>query len=65
MENRLVATTSATSGLAYDPLGRLSDYTLIPTNPTQFLYDGDALVGEYTAAAIRDAHSGMCMVSRG
>jgi RHS repeat-associated protein len=50
MENRLVATTSATSGLAYDPLGRLSDYTLIPTNPTQFLYDGDALVGEYTVS---------------
>jgi YD repeat-containing protein len=50
MENRLVGTTSPSSALAYDPLGRLSEYILIPANGVQFLYDGDALVAEYTVS---------------
>lgn len=64
VENRLVevraaasaSCPSATSGytgalkatLRYDPLGRL--YEVAGTSTTRFLYDGDALVGEYDAA---------------
>jgi YD repeat-containing protein len=48
MENRLVGTTSPASALTYDPLGRLSEYTNIPASTTQFLFDGDALIAEYT-----------------
>ena len=50
MENRLVGTGSPATGLTYDPLGRLGDYTLIPANSIQFLFDGDALVAEYTVS---------------
>jgi YD repeat-containing protein len=34
--------------LSYDPLGRLYE-TSGPAGTTRFLYDGDALVGEYRA----------------
>ena len=50
MENRLVATSGAnTSSFQYDPLGRLHQSTINGV-VTQFLYDGDALVGEYNSA---------------
>jgi RHS repeat-associated protein len=48
MENRLVGTTTPTGTLKYDPLGRLIETSIVPSSTTQFLYDGDALVGEYT-----------------
>jgi RHS repeat-associated protein len=48
MENRLVGTTTPTGTLKYDPLGRLIETSIVPGATTQFLYDGDALVGEYT-----------------
>jgi RHS repeat-associated protein len=48
-ENRLVsASTGAT--LAYDPLGRLYETYGPSTGVTRFLYDGDAMVGEYDAS---------------
>jgi RHS repeat-associated protein len=47
IENRLVE-RSGNVTLTYDPLGRLFSVTS-PTTATQFLYDGDALVGEYVA----------------
>jgi RHS repeat-associated protein len=49
-ENRLVSATAAgaTTTLAYDPLGRLWRVQK-GANDTRFLYDGDALVGEYDA----------------
>ena len=50
MENRLTSMTSPAGSLKYDALGRLSEYTAPPANPVQFLYDGDALVGEYTVS---------------
>jgi RHS repeat-associated protein len=50
MENRLVSTTGVASGLKYDPLGRLISMTVVPNTPVQFLYDGDALVGEYSVS---------------
>ncbi len=47
MENHLVATSgSATTSFTYDPRGRLFQ-TVIDGVTTQFLYDGDALIGEY------------------
>jgi RHS repeat-associated protein len=47
MENHLVGTSGTTiSSLAYDVLGRLSQFTVNGTTTT-FHYDGDALVGEY------------------
>ncbi|HKE44283.1 MAG TPA: RHS repeat-associated core domain-containing protein [Steroidobacteraceae bacterium] len=50
MENRLVATAgSPVSTLTYDPLGRLFQVTITGVS-TQFLYDGDALVAEYSSA---------------
>jgi RHS repeat-associated protein len=46
-ENRLVSAGGARSAsLRYDPLGRLYE-TSGPSGTTRFLYDGDALVGEY------------------
>ena len=48
VENRLVSATVAgvTTNLTYDPLGRLWQVVKGAAN-TRFLYDGDALVGEY------------------
>ena len=48
MENRLVSMNSPAGSLKYDPLGRLVEYTAPPALPVQFLYDGDALVAEYS-----------------
>ncbi|HEY8605474.1 hypothetical protein, partial [Tsuneonella suprasediminis] len=52
VENRLVSRsgggTSAT--LRYDPLGRLYEVSGSASEITRFLYDGDALVGEYNSA---------------
>ncbi len=50
-ENRLVSATAAgqTATLTYDPLGRLWQVVKSAAN-TRFLYDGDALVGEYDGA---------------
>jgi RHS repeat-associated protein len=47
-ENRLVSATASgvTTTLTYDPLGRLWQVVKGAAN-TRFLYDGDALVGEY------------------
>ncbi len=57
VENRLVSRTGATTtaALVWDPLGRLykvSGTTSSPsaTTDTRFLYDGDELVAEYSAA---------------
>jgi len=58
IENRLVGAPGNVV-LAYDPLGRLYSVSS-PTTDTRFLYDGDALVGEYNAAGIlqrRYAHA--------
>lgn len=50
MENRLVSTTNGVnSSFIYDPLGRLFQ-TTVNGVVTQFLYDGDALVGEYNGS---------------
>jgi RHS repeat-associated protein len=47
VENRLVSASGAkTAALAYDPLGRLFQVSG-GAAPLQFLYDGDALIGEY------------------
>jgi RHS repeat-associated protein len=51
MENHLVATTGTASTLKYDPLGRLSEYTVGGTT-TRFIYDGDALVLEYVGSNV-------------
>jgi RHS repeat-associated protein len=48
MENRLVGTSGPLGSLKYDPLGRLYEVTVGPGAITQFQYDGDALVAEYT-----------------
>jgi RHS repeat-associated protein len=50
IENRLVGRSGGVV-LSYDPLGRLFSVSS-PTTATQFLYDGDALVGEYVAGLI-------------
>jgi RHS repeat-associated protein len=47
IENRLVGRSGGVV-LVYDPLGRLFSVSS-PTTATQFLYDGDALVGEYAS----------------
>ncbi len=48
IENRLVAASGAkVAGLRYDPLGRLYETGGASAN-TRLLYDGDALVGEYS-----------------
>jgi RHS repeat-associated protein len=53
VENRLVGRSGGVS-LVYDPLGRL--FSVSSTTPgaatTQFLYDGDALVGEYVSGTM-------------
>jgi RHS repeat-associated protein len=48
MENRLVVTSGANGSLKYDALGRLAETSIVPSATTQFLYDGDALVAEYS-----------------
>lgn len=49
--NRLTSISdSKTVGLSYDPKGRLVQLTGGTSGTIQFLYDGDALVGEYNAA---------------
>jgi RHS repeat-associated protein len=45
VESRLVGASGGVT-LRYDPLGRLHEMTA-PSGTTQFLYDGDDLVGEY------------------
>lgn len=50
VENRLVAASGGrTAGLRYDPLGRLYEVSS-GANTTRFVYDGDALIGEYDTA---------------
>ena len=49
-ENRLLTESGpVTLALSYDPLGRLQQ-SVISGNTIQFLYDSDALVGEYAAS---------------
>ena len=49
-ENRLLTESGpVTLALSYDPMGRLQQ-SVINGATTQFLYDGDALVGEYPAS---------------
>ncbi len=51
IENRLTgATGGATATLIYDPLGRLFETNKSGANVARFLYDGDALVAEYSSA---------------
>lgn len=57
MENRLVGTSGVSAGFRYDPLGRLIEVTVIPGAPTQFLYDGDALVAEYTVSGTTETRT--------
>ena len=45
VENRLVNAPNAT--LNYDPLGRLFSY-IVNSNETQFFYDGDVAIAEYS-----------------
>jgi RHS repeat-associated protein len=48
VENRLVnAVGTLNASLAYDPMGRLWQTSGGSFGTTQFLYDGDALIGEY------------------
>lgn len=52
VENRLVSASGATNAqLRYDPLGRLYE-TSGASGLTRFLYDGDALIGEYDASGV-------------
>ncbi|HQV02221.1 RHS repeat-associated core domain-containing protein [Novosphingobium sp.] len=52
IENRLVSASGAkTAALRYDPMGRLYEVSG-SSGTTRFLYDGDALVGEYNASGI-------------
>ncbi|MBI1291991.1 hypothetical protein GC173_12235 [bacterium] len=52
LENRLTSVSgSASLTLAYDPLGRLRSTSAGGTT-TEFLYDGDALVGEYVGGTL-------------
>ena len=49
VENRLVSASGAKSaGLRYDPMGRLYETSGGSAGTTRFLYDGDALVAEYS-----------------
>lgn len=52
-ENRLVSATAAgvTTTLTYDPMGRLWQVVKGASN-TRFLYDGDALIGEYDGSGV-------------
>lgn len=50
-ENRLVSASGAkTAALSYDPMGRLFQTSGGSAGVTQFLYDGDELVAEYSSA---------------
>jgi YD repeat-containing protein len=60
VENRLIGAapdatdpcvSPSTAALAYDPLGRLRSYVANGTT-TEFLYDGDRLIGEYVGAEV-------------
>ncbi|HEX8585235.1 MAG TPA: RHS repeat-associated core domain-containing protein [Allosphingosinicella sp.] len=48
-ENRLVGASSG-AALVYDPLGRLFETSGGSAGTTRFLYDGDALVAEYSGS---------------
>lgn len=49
-ENRLVSVSGGSGGpLVWDPAGRLSRTEFAAAGAVHFLYDGDALVGEYDA----------------
>jgi RHS repeat-associated protein len=50
-ENRLVSANGVTTTLTYDPLGRLFQVAA-PSGTTQFLYDGDRLVAEYSGSTV-------------
>lgn len=53
VENRLISVSgSVNATLTYDPLGRLFEVHVTSGTPSrrQFLYDGDALVAEYTSS---------------
>jgi RHS repeat-associated protein len=51
VENRLVSASGAkTAALVYDPLGRLFQTSGGTAGVTRFLYDDDALIGEYDSA---------------
>jgi RHS repeat-associated protein len=50
-ENKLLASSLGASSFAYDPLGRLFQAT-INGAATQFLYDGDALVAEFSTSNV-------------
>jgi RHS repeat-associated protein len=53
VENRLVSAAGAeNAALVYDPLGRLFQTWTGATGLTQFLYDDDALIGEYNGDAV-------------
>ncbi|HET7575636.1 MAG TPA: RHS repeat-associated core domain-containing protein [Sphingomicrobium sp.] len=56
-ENRLISVTDAgvVTNLAYDPLGRLSRVTGSAVADRTFLYDGDALVAEYSSSGALQA----------
>jgi RHS repeat-associated protein len=61
MENHLVATNNPAWNLRYDALGRLARVTVSSSGTsTDFLYDGDALVGEYVGSVMtkRYVHGG-------
>jgi RHS repeat-associated protein len=50
VENRLVSASGAkTASLVYDPLGRLFETSGGAAGITRFLYDDDALIGEYNS----------------
>ena len=48
-ENRLLSSSAGAAVLSYDPLGRLFQVSVNGV-ATQYLFDGDALVAEYSAA---------------
>lgn len=52
VENRLVSRSGGGDSvtLRYDPLGRLHEVNGSQTGITRFAYDGDALIGEYSAS---------------
>lgn len=54
VENRLISASGAkNAALVYDPLGRLFEVSGGASGPIQLLYDGDALVAEYSDAQTR------------
>jgi RHS repeat-associated protein len=56
VENRLVSASGAqTALLVYDPLGRLFQVSGWASGATRFLYDDDALIGEYNSAGTMTA----------